>query len=109
MKLYGVHHPFKDVMEQHTALSLSPNRLVGHLMDAEYYDRYNHKNARLVKNARLRYKAAMKVIAYDPGRNLDNDILIRHAEGSYIDNTENIVISGSTGVGKSFQAFVLGH
>lgn len=109
MKLYGMHHAFKDVVERHTAPGLSADQLVGHLVDAEYDDRYNRKIARLQKNAHLRYKAAMEDIVYDVQRELDKDTLIRLAEGAYIDTSENILITGSTGVGKSFLACALGH
>ena len=53
MKLYGMHHAFKDVVERHTAPGLSADQLVGHLVDAEYDDRYNRKIVRLQKNAHL--------------------------------------------------------
>jgi len=109
MKLYGMHLAFKSVVEHNGSPGLTPDQLVGHLVDEEYDDRYNRKIARLLKTARLRYKAAIEDIKFDPGRNLDRDAIIRLAECIYIDKAENIFITGSTGVGKSYLACAFGH
>lgn len=109
MKLYGMHLAFKSVVEQNGAPGLSADQLVGHLVDAEYDDRYNRKITRLLKNARLRYKAAVEDIVFDSQRNLDRELILRLAEGIYLEKAENIFITGSTGVGKSYLACALGH
>lgn len=109
MKLYGMHTAFKSVVEDNGAPGLSPDQLIGHLVDAEYDDRYNRKIARLLRTARLRYKSAIEDIRYEEGRNLDREAIIRLAEGMYLDKAENIFITGSTGVGKSYMACAFGH
>lgn len=109
MKLYGMHLAFKSVVEHSGAPGLTPDQLIGHLVDAEYDDRYNRKIARLLKNARLRYKAAVEDIVFEPRRALQRDAILRLAEGTYLEKTENIFITGSTGVGKSYIACALGH
>jgi len=109
MKLYGMHLAFKTVVEQNGAPGLTPDQLVGHLVDAEYDDRYNRKTARLLRNARLRYKAVIEEIHFDPHRKLDREQVIRLAEGLYLEKAENILITGSTGAGKSYLACALGH
>jgi DNA replication protein DnaC len=101
MKLYGMHLAFKSVVEENGAPGLNPDQLVGHLVDAEYDDRYNRKIGRLLKTARLRYKAAIEDLVFDPQRNMDRETIIRLAEGMYLDKAENVFITGSTGVGKS--------
>lgn len=109
MRLYGMHHAFKDVVEHNSAPGIGADDLVGQLVSAEFDDRYNRKIARLRSNARLRYKVAIEDITFEPGRNLDRDGLLRLAEGSYLTNNENILITGSTGVGKSYMACALGN
>ena len=69
----------------------------------------NRKIARLLKTARFRYKAAIEEIRFEAGRNLDREAIIRLAEGIYLDKAENIFITGSTGVGKSYLACAFGH
>lgn len=109
MKLFGMHGAFKAVIEQHRDPGLTADQLIGQLVDAEYDDRYNRKITRLLRNAKLRYKAAMEDVVYDPQRHLDKDMLLRLAEGIYIEKAENILITGSTGVGKSYLACALAH
>lgn len=108
MKLYGMHQAFKAVVEHHKDAELSPDELISQLVDAEHDDRYNRKINRLLKMARFRYKAALEDVSYDHGRNLDRNTLIRLGECLYISNAENILITGSTGVGKSYIACALG-
>ena len=44
-----------------------------------------------------------------PSRNIDQNTMLRLAECEFIDKTENILITGSTGVGKSYIATALGY
>src|ERR1700741_1066691 len=61
-----------------------------------------------VRRARCRYKATVEQINLDDNRT-DKDQLIRLAECEFIKRKENIIITGSTGIGKSFLASALGH
>ena len=109
MKLYGMHQAFKMITEHPSNTQLSVDQTVEQLVEAEFDDRHNRKIARLLKTAKLRYKAAMEDIVYQPERKLDKNFLIRLAEGFFINNKENLFITGSTGVGKSYIACALGH
>ncbi len=109
LKLYGMHHAFKMVVEHPSTQSLTPDQLIGQLVDAEFDDRHNRKIARLLRNAKLRYKAAIEDIVYEDQRNLNRENLIRLAEGIFIEKNENLFITGSTGVGKSYIACAIGH
>ena len=109
LKLYGMHQSFKMAVEYPTAPSLTADQLIAQLIDAEYDDRHNRKIFRLLKNAKLRYKAAIEELIYEPQRNLDKEKVLRLAEGSFIKNKENIFITGSTGVGKSWIACAIAH
>lgn len=109
MKLYGMHHAFKMIAEHPTDTQMSVDQVIGQLVDAEFDDRHNRKITRMLKAAKLRYKAAMEDIIYQAERKLDKDFLIRLAEGFFIDKKENLFITGSTGVGKSYIACALGH
>lgn len=44
-----------------------------------------------------------------PGRGIDKNQIHRFADGSFIKQNENILITGSTGTGKSYLASALGH
>ena len=49
-------------------------------------------------------KSSIENVIYDEVRNIDKTKLLRLAECNFIDKNENILITGSTGSGKSFLA-----
>ena len=79
------------------------------IIDAEWDDKNNRKIERSIKNAKFHYKASVESIVYDESRNIDQTKLLRLAECDFIDKNENILITGSTGVGKSYIACALGQ
>ncbi|MEE9362733.1 MAG: ATP-binding protein [Cellulophaga sp.] len=50
-----------------------------------------------------------KYIDYDNNRNIDKNQLQRFASCDFIKNKESVLITGSTGVGKSFIASAIGY
>jgi DNA replication protein DnaC len=109
MKLYGMHNAFKTAIETGKTDHCTLDEFIAQLIEAEWDDRYNRKITRNIKFARFRYKAQMEKITYNHQRNLDQNKLQRLADCSYIATGENILITGSTGVGKSYIATALGY
>lgn len=107
MRLWGIKDAFTVFLEKPTAISA--DELIAHLIDAEWQDRHNRRIERLIRNARFRYQAQINGINYQAGRGLDKNVLMRLADGSFIKKRENIILTGPTGVGKSFIASALGH
>jgi DNA replication protein DnaC len=58
--------------------------------------------------AKFRYKASLEQVNYDDGR-VDKNQILRLSECDFIKKKENIIITGSTGIGKSFLASAIGH
>ena len=109
MKLFGMHGAFKTAIETGKTDNYTLDEFVAHITEAEWDDRQNRKISRTVSNARFRYKAAIEEIIYESSRNIDKNKIIRLAGCDYINKAENILITGSTGVGKSYIASALGH
>ena len=108
LRLYGMHRAFTSTMEA-TSISYTNDELIAYLMQSEWDDRYNRKIERLTKTARFRYSAAIEQIDYDPDRNLDQNQLQRFACCEFIKHNESLLITGSTGVGKSYIASAIGY
>jgi len=82
---------------------------LGLLIEHEWEHRQNMKIERLIKQARFRQKASIAEVSYVPTRNLDKNMFNRLATLDFIQRNENIIITGASGVGKSFLAQALGH
>lgn len=109
MKLFGMHGAFITAIETGKTDSYTQDEFVAMLTEAEYDDRITRRINRAIKNARFRYKASVENLAYDSTRNIEKNKLLRYAACDFINNGEDILITGSTGVGKSYIATALGY
>jgi DNA replication protein DnaC len=109
MKLYGMHGAFKTAIETGRSNDYTIDQFVSMLTDAEWDDKNNRRIERLIKNARFHYKSSIENIHYDDNRNINKNNILRLAECEFIDKNENILITGSTGVGKSYLATAIGY
>lgn len=109
MKLYGMQRSFKHATENQSLSGLTPDELVNMLVESEWDDRHNRSLERSVRNARFRYKAGLESVDYAPERMLDKNQIHRLAGCEFIKKAENVLITGSTGTGKSFLACAIGN
>lgn len=109
MKLHGMHGAFRTAIETGKTDDYTIDQFVSMITDAEWDDRTNRKIERLIKNARFHYKATIENVVYEHARNIDQTKLLRLAECDFINKNENVLISGSTGAGKSYIATALGN
>jgi len=109
MKLHGMHGAFKTAIETGKTDDYTIDQFVSMITDAEWDDRNNRKIERSIKNARFHYKSTIENVVYDHARNIDKTKLLRLAECGFIENNENVLITGSTGAGKSYIATALGY
>jgi DNA replication protein DnaC len=109
MKLYGMVRTFRTSLESSNTEKYTADEFAAMLIDAEWDDRYNRKLTRSVTNARFRYKAAVEQINFDNHRAAIKNQVLRLADCDFIGKKENVLITGSTGVGKSYIASAIGH
>ena len=109
MKLHGMVRAFRTSLESGKAENCTADELLSVLIDSEWDERYNRKLNRTVKNARFRYKASVEQINFDDNRSPNKNLVLRLADCGFIDKKENVLITGSTGVGKSYIAPAIGH
>lgn len=109
LKFHGMFHAFKSSLESGKTDDYTADELLAHLVDAEWDDRHNRRVERQINYARFRYKAMVENIHYHADRSSERNQIMRLAECSFIARNENLLITGSTGIGKSYVASAIGH
>ena len=79
------------------------------MVDTEWEDREHRKIKRLTKNANFKINAHENEIDYTSERNLNKDTFQRLMTLNFIKQTENIIFTGPSGVGKSYLAQTIGN
>jgi DNA replication protein DnaC len=117
LRLHALARAWQAQHEDPTIDDLGFDERLALLVDAEWTDRQNKRLARLLREAKLRIAGAcLEDIAYAKERKLDRSLLRQLATGRWIEAHQNVVITGATGVGKTYiacalaqQACRLGH
>src|SRR5205814_3423474 len=90
--------------------SLSFDERFGLLVDAEWIARENARVRRALKEAKLRMSSAcVEDIDYSAKRELDKAVVRQLATGRWVQEHQNVVITGMTGTGKTYVACALAH
>jgi DNA replication protein DnaC len=109
MKFLGMVRAFRTSIENGSMAQMTSDEMVSLLVNSEWDDRNNRRIERQMRNAKFRYKANIEQLHFDINRNLDKNQLMRMAECTFIQRKENLLITGSTGIGKSYIASAIGN
>jgi len=109
LRLQGMYLAYCSQLELPMDQQLEGHDLVAQLVQSEQLNRSNEKTAYYLKLAKLRLAATVEQIECGPSRNLTKQQLATLIEGRYLQQGDNVLITGSTGCGKSYLACALGH
>ena len=108
LRLHGMARAFQQTLESEKNDTFTPDELIQQLIETEWDDRHNRRLDRSISMAHFRYKASIEALEYGNNR-FDKNQITRLASCEFIKRKENIIITGSTGIGKSYLASALGH
>ena len=96
-----------DAQDQYDALSFEER--LGLLVDREWTDRENRRLTRRLQQAKLRELASIEDLDYRHPRGLNRKLMQRLATCQWIDKSQNVIVVGPTGIGKTFILCALAH
>ena len=110
MKLYGLAAAFQGYLEQaRGADELSFDERFGILVDREWTERQDRRLTNRLKGAKLREPACLEDVDYRHPRGLDRSVMQRLTTCQWVKNHEAVLITGATGLGKTWLACALAH
>lgn len=109
LKLFGMARGLEERLADSNQAALSHAEFIGLLVQDEKIHRDNLRLRRLLKKAKLRHEASLEDIDYGVSRGLSRQVILELSNTQWITAHRNILVSGPTGVGKSFIACALGN
>ena len=109
LKLQGMARAYQAVLSMPVQDQPSLNQFMARLAEAEIQHRMQKKTEMFLLQSKLRYNAVLEQVYCNVNRNLLRENLMAIADCSFIERSENLLINGATGCGKSFLACAIGR
>jgi len=107
--LTGMAKAFEEQRRSPDLDALSFEERIGLLVDREAAERDTKRLTTRLKFAALRQSACVEDVDLRTPRCIDRAVFARLVAGDWIDRHENLLVTGATGLGKSWLACALGH
>ena len=104
MKLFGMVESFETQLSSSEYAELSFEERVGLMVDTEWTAREQRKLSRRLRGAKLKYPASLENVNFRAPRGLNRQQVLSLGSCGWIAEHHNVLISGPTGIGKSFLA-----
>lgn len=109
LKLTGMAAALEDQSATPDITDLSFEERLGLLVDREMTERDNRRMSSRLRRAKLRHAAILEDIDYRNSRGLDKGLVQSLASCQWVKEHLNLLITGPTGVGKTWLACALAH
>jgi len=109
LRLHGMYTALSEQMQMPEIALLSFEERLGLLVDREVTARSARQLTTRLRQAKLRQSACLEDVDYRPPRGLDKALLTSLATCQWVREHRNVLLTGPTGVGKTWIACALGH
>jgi DNA replication protein DnaC len=109
LKLFGMVKRYEAVTALHSHEQPDAHTLIASLAESEQSYRIHRRTEIYLRLSKLRYNAVPEQINCSAARGITKEQLSIFCDGSFIDKSENILITGATGCGKSYLACAIGR
>ncbi len=109
MRLNGMAAALRDQLDTPDIDTMPFMDRLGLMVDHEEAVRGDRRLARRLHTAKLRLQANMANLDYSASRGLDKRLMLHLSSCQWIRRQQNVIITGPTGVGKSYVACALAH
>ncbi len=109
LKLNGMAKALEEQLNMTDIDDLSFEERLGLLVDREADERENKRLTTRLKKARLRQTNCVEDIDFRTPRGMDKNLILSLAGCQWVGKAQNVIITGPTGVGKTYLACALAH
>lgn len=109
LKLTGMLEAYQRQLTSPTSVELSFDERLSMLVETEYDYRQNRALQRRIKNAGFRQRASIEDLNWHQPRGLKRELIAQLSTSEWIRYGHNCIITGPTGVGKSWLGCALGQ
>jgi DNA replication protein DnaC len=109
LKLMGMYHALMEQMQMPEMTAVPFEERLGLLVDRESTAREDRRLKTRLHQAKLRQTACSEDIDYRHPRGLDKGLMRSLATCQWVRDRHNVLITGPTGIGKTWLACALGH
>lgn len=109
LKLKGMLQTYQKVLLAPQQEQPGIHHLMAQLTESEIQNRIHNRTEMYLKLSKLRYDAVLEQVHCTSDRNLSKESIAAISDCGFVKRAENILITGSTGCGKSYLACAIGR
>lgn len=109
LSLTGMAQAYEEQLAHSDTYDLSFDERLQLLVDREAIERENKRLTARLRAAHLRESASIEDIDFHHPRGLDKSTILTLAQGQWVEQHHNVLVTGPTGTGKSYLACAFAH